>query len=341
MQRCIELAQNGLGTTYPNPLVGSVIVHNNTIIGEGWHYESGKPHAEVHAITSVKDASLFAEATIYVSLEPCSHYGKTPPCASLILEKGIKKVVVGTLDPFPEVAGRGIEMLRNGGCEVSVGILEEECKELNKRFLTFQQKKRPYIFLKWAETKNGFVAPKQRDKKAPVWISNELSRQFSHQLRAQEAAILVGTQTVLDDNPSLTLRNWAGTSPIRIIIDRKGVIPSTASIFNTEATTIVLTEMPWSQNNHVHFEQLNFTKEFLPQLFSICEKHQIQSLIIEGGKKTLDHFISNNCWDEAYKIVGDATFNEGTPAPKFFSQYYSKKELLNDTLFHYKNSSPC
>ena len=195
MSRCIQLAKNGLGTTYPNPLVGSVVVHNNKIIGEGWHYKAGQPHAEVNAVKSIENLKLLKEATIYVSLEPCSHYGKTPPCADLIIESGIKKVVVGSLDPNPKVAGRGIKRLMEAGCGVIVGILEDECNELNKRFFTFHQKKRPFIFLKWAQTADGFIAPKSetRSETKPIWITNEFSRQMVHKMRAQEQAILAGT----------------------------------------------------------------------------------------------------------------------------------------------------
>ncbi len=193
MMRCIELAKNGLGYTYPNPLVGSVIVYKDRIIGEGWHFQAGKPHAEVNAIQSVKDKSLLKQATIYVSLEPCSHFGKTPPCADLIITTGIKNVVVGSLDPNPKVSGRGIKKLEEAGCSVTTGVLEKECDTLNKRFFTFHKQKRPYIILKWAQTKNGFIAPLTRDKQAPVWISTIGSRQLVHKWRAEEQAILVGT----------------------------------------------------------------------------------------------------------------------------------------------------
>ena len=223
MLRCLQLAKNGLGSTYPNPMVGSVIVYEDRIIGEGWHQQAGQPHAEVNAVNSVNDQSLLDKATIYVSLEPCSHFGKTPPCSDLIIAKGIKKVVIGTVDPFAEVAGRGIKKLIDAGCEVLVGVLEQECQQLNKRFFTFHQKKRPYIILKWAESLDGFIAPeaKSRSSREPVWITNSYSKQLVHKWRAEEQSILVGTKTVEADNPSLTTRDWSGKSPTRIVLDRE------------------------------------------------------------------------------------------------------------------------
>lgn len=227
MKRCIELAKNGLGTTYPNPLVGSVIVHDGKIIGEGWHKKAGEPHAEVNAVNSVKDKSLLKEATIYVSLEPCSHFGKTPPCCDLIIANKIPNVVVGTVDPFAKVAGNGIKKLIESGKNVTIGILEDECNELNKRFFTFHQKKRPYIILKWAETTDGFIAPISKEEKSPVWITNPYSRQLVHKWRTEEQAILVGTNTVLDDNPKLDARDFSGNNPVRIVLDKSGKISKT------------------------------------------------------------------------------------------------------------------
>jgi diaminohydroxyphosphoribosylaminopyrimidine deaminase/5-amino-6-(5-phosphoribosylamino)uracil reductase len=242
IKRCIELAKNGLGTTYPNPLVGSVIVFENQIIGEGWHQKAGKPHAEVHAINSVKDISLLSKATIYVSLEPCSHFGKTPPCSDLIIENNIPNVVIGTVDPNEKVAGKGIQKLIDAGIHVTIGILENECNELNKRFFTFHQKKRPYIILKWAETADGFIAPVFKNKQQPVWITNPSSRQLVHKWRSEEQAILVGTQTVLDDNPSLSVRDWTGNQPIKIILDPKNRLDENLTVFNSDEKTLVISE---------------------------------------------------------------------------------------------------
>src|SRR5690554_546144 len=237
MSRCIQLAKNGLGATYPNPLVGSVIVHKDRIIGEGWHQMAGQPHAEVNALKSVADQELLKEATIYVNLEPCSHYGKTPPCSDLIIIKGIKRVVIGSSDPNPEVAGRGIKKLRDADCEVILGVRKEECDDLNKRFFTFHNKKRPYIFLKWAQTPDGFIAPEKKTRTTtnPVWITNEYSRQLVHKMRSEEMAILVGTNTVMEDNPSLTVREWAGKNPIRVVIDRTLKLPPNAAVFDGSA----------------------------------------------------------------------------------------------------------
>ncbi len=344
MLRCIQLAKNGLGTTYPNPLVGSVIVLDNKIIGEGWHLEAGKPHAEVNAIKSVKDKSLLEQATIYVSLEPCSHYGKTPPCADLIVAKGIKNVVVGSTDPNPQVAGNGIIKLMQAGCKVKIGVLEKECDALNKRFFTFQNKKRPYIFLKWAETQDGFIAPKSRDKQAPVWITNTYSRQRVHQMRAEEQAILVGTNTILVDNPSLTTREVAGTNPTRIVIDRKLKIPTTATVLDGTVKTIVITEKEGKHLDNVIYELIDFNKPVASQICDVLYNHKIQSLIIEGGAQTLQTFIDENLWDEAHQYKGDTIFSEGTKAPVYNGvktmptiRKVSEEKIKDDTLIIFKN----
>ena len=221
MQRCLSLASKALGYTYPNPLVGSVIVHQGKIIGEGWHTKAGESHAEVNAIASVKDSSLLKESVLYVNLEPCAHFGKTPPCADLIIEKEIPKVVIGCMDIFSKVAGKGIERLQKAGCEVVVGVLEDECRALNTRFFTFHSKGRPYIILKWAQTRNGLIAPLHQEQQTPVWISNEFSQQLTHLWRAEEGAILVGRTTVERDNPSLTVRHWVGKNPLRLVIEGK------------------------------------------------------------------------------------------------------------------------
>jgi len=337
MKRCIQLAKNGLGTTYPNPLVGSVIVCNNSIIGEGWHYQAGQPHAEVNAIASVADTSLFSEATIYVSLEPCSHFGKTPPCADLILSKGIKKVVIGTTDPNPKVAGRGIKKLMEAGCDVVVGVMETECNELNKRFFTFQQKKRPYIILKWAQTANGFIAPTIRNAQKPVWITNEFSRQVAHKLRAEEQAILVGTNTVKEDNPSLTTRDWYGNNPLRLIIDRKNYLEKDLAVYNTESDTIIFTEKPTEAFKNTSFEILVFDEHLATTICNVLYKKNIQSLIVEGGAQTLQTFIDTALWDEAFVFEGKSVFKEGVKAPNFNGILLKQKNISDDVLFHYKN----
>ena len=254
IKRCIDLAKNGLGKTYPNPMVGSVIVLNDVIIGEGWHKKAGEPHAEVNAINSVEDTSLLKKTTIYVSLEPCSHFGKTPPCANLIVTSEIKNVVIGIIDSNSKVSGAGVKYLKDNGCNVIVGVLEDKCKDLNKRFFTFHTKKRPYIILKWAETSDGFI-DKLRDltsENSPNWISNTYSQQLVHKMRAEEQSILVGTTTALNDNPSLTTRSWCGNNPVRIVLDRTLKIPSNYNLFDGTVKTIVLTENSSSvsfQNN--------------------------------------------------------------------------------------------
>ncbi|CAM3427676.1 Riboflavin biosynthesis protein RibD [Aequorivita lipolytica] len=341
MSRCIQLGKNGLGSTYPNPLVGSVIVHNGEIIGEGWHYKAGQPHAEVNAIRSVENQELLKEATIYVSLEPCSHFGKTPPCVDLIIESGIKKVIVGSLDPNPKVAGRGIKKLMETGCELIVGVLENDCDELNKRFFTFHQKKRPYIFLKWAETADGFISPKSETRKEtkPVWITNEFSRQLVHKMRGEEQSILVGTNTVLQDNPSLTVRNWTGENPVRIVVDRNLKIPKDLSVFDASSKTIVINEKETKTSENVDFEKILFSEEIPKQICEVLFQRNIQSVIIEGGAKTLQSFIDANLWDEALVFSGNKTFGEGIKAPTFQGVLKSEEKIKEDTLRTYKNTN--
>jgi len=339
IKRCIELAQNGLGTTYPNPMVGSVIVYNEKIIGEGWHKKAGEAHAEVNAINSVKDESLLKHATIYVSLEPCSHFGKTAPCSDLIIAKGIKKVIIGTMDPFAKVAGRGIKKLMDAGCEVNVGILEEECLELNKRFFTFHKKQRPYIILKWAQTQDGYIAPEKRDEKRPVWITNKYSGQLVHKWRSEEAAILVGTNTALKDNPSLNVRKWTGNNPTRIVIDRDLKIPKDYSVFDGKQKTIVIceTKPTDSENENLIFEELDFSENIARDICKVLHQHEIQSIIIEGGSHTLQQFIDANFWDEARIFTGKSHFRKGIKAPEFLGIMVSEKSISGDHLKIYRN----
>lgn len=326
IKRCIELAKNGLGTTYPNPLVGSVIVCNDQIIGEGWHQKAGSPHAEVNAIQSVKDKSLLSKATIYVSLEPCSHFGKTPPCSDLIIANKIPNIVIGTIDPFAKVAGTGIKKLIEAGANVTVGILEDECYELNKRFFTFHIKKRPYIILKWAESNEGFIAPITREEQKPIWITSELSRQLVHKWRSEEQAILVGTNTVLEDNPTLTTRNWSGNNPIRIVLDQNNKISKESHIFDNQAKTISISknEMPFDEN-------------LAANIASFLFEQNIQSVLIEGGTKTLQTFIDSNLWDEARIFKGALSFNKGIKAPEFNFASSNKTQLTEDELVTFRN----
>lgn len=336
IKRCIELAKNGLGTTYPNPLVGSVIVHNGKIIGEGWHRKSGESHAEVIAIDSVKNKELLKESTIYVSLEPCSHFGKTPPCADLIIQHKIPRVVIGTIDPFAKVCGSGIAKLKKSGIKVEVGFLENECRELNKRFFTFHQKKRPYIILKWAQTQNGFIAPLQKKETKPVWISNEFSRQLVHKWRAEEQAIMVGTNTVLQDNPRLDIRSWTGENPIRIVLDRELKITSGFSVYNKSVKTIFITEKErLSEHENQVFEKIDFNKNVNIGILDVLYKHQIQSVIIEGGAVLLESFIKNDLWDEARVFTSDLSFEKGIKAPEFNTNKAALKNDISDNTLEY------
>lgn len=338
MFRCLQLAQNGFGTTYPNPLVGSVIVHQGKIIGQGFHFRSGEAHAEVQAIKSVKKPELLPQSTLYVNLEPCSHFGKTPPCADLILQKKIKKVVIGTTDPFSKVAGRGIQKLRENGCEVVVGVLQEKCAELNARFFTFHQQKRPYIILKWAQTSDGFIAPETQKKQAPFWISNEFSQQISHSWRANEQAILAGTTTILKDNPSLTTRKWAGSSPLRVIIDKDLKISETHNVFNAEASLLILTEKEKKSSlENVDYQQVDFSKSLPRQILEILYRKGIQSLIVEGGTNVIQQFINEDLWDTTRVFVSENELFKGVVAPKFFEEFSQKYFIDKDVLTIYQN----
>lgn len=335
MKRCLELAANGLGSTYPNPMVGSVIVHEGNIIGEGWHQKAGQPHAEVNAIQSVKDKNILIESTIYVSLEPCCHFGKTPPCAHLILDYKIPRVVVGIKDPHDKVAGKGIRILKDGDCDVTVGIMEKECHELNKRFFTFHQKKRPYIILKWAQSKDGYIAPLSKAEKKPVWISNERSRQLVHKWRTEEQAILVGTQTVLDDNPRLDARDWTGHQPTRILIDRKNNIPEHYHCKDHSINTLIFSEIKQdSISSQIKYAAIDFTKNTVPQMLKVMYDEGIQSLVVEGGLKTLQSFIDSNIWDEARIFEGNLTMGNGILAPHLTksAKIITETPISKDTL---------
>ncbi|MDH7914052.1 bifunctional diaminohydroxyphosphoribosylaminopyrimidine deaminase/5-amino-6-(5-phosphoribosylamino)uracil reductase RibD [Winogradskyella sp. SYSU M77433] len=326
INRCLQIAKNGLGTTRPNPMVGAVIVYNKKIIGEGFTSPYGQAHAEVNAINSVKDKSLLSKSTIYVTLEPCSHYGKTPPCSDLIIENKIPNVVIGCIDDNPEVAGKGIQKLRDAGCSVIVGVLEKDCKKHLKRFFSFHNKKRPYIILKWAETKDGFIAPQTKDEQKPVWITNIYSRQLVHKWRAEEQAILVGTNTVIEDNPSLTVRDWCGNNPSRIVLDRNSKLDTSFSVFNTQAETITITE-----------KDIDFEKPIAYQIGSFLHSNSINSVIIEGGSKTLQTFIEEDIWDEARVFIGNSEFKSGIKAPDFEGNLISETKIKKDTLRIYTN----
>lgn len=294
MQRCIELASKGIGKTSPNPLVGAVIVHNNSIIAEGYHEEFGKAHAEVNAIQSIENKSVLKEATLYVNLEPCSHFGKTPPCADLIVANQIPKVVIGSSDPFPEVAGKGIDILRNSGVEVICGILEKECIDLNKRFYIFYTKNRPYIILKWAQTNDHFIASLNQIKGDSLKITNQKTNVLVHQWRSHEQAILVGEGTILADNPQLNVRLVEGKQPIPLVLGKKDNIPSDSKILG--------------------FGPMFFSS--IEEINQYCVAAKIQSILVEGGAKVLEYFIQNNFWDEARIITNTSmSIGAGVKAP--------------------------
>jgi len=328
MQRAIELAALGRGYVSPNPLVGSVVVYNDTIIGEGWHKKWGDAHAEVNAIRSVKDKMLLPHATVYVTLEPCSHFGKTPPCTDLLIEHKVKKVVVATLDTNPLVAGEGIKKLRAAGIEVITGILDKVGRELNKRFFTFMEKQRPYIILKWAETSDGFIAQENYDSK---WISNALSRQWVHKWRSEEDAILIGTKTVVHDNPQLNVRDWTGRNPTRVIIDRFLKLNEKLHVFDRSQPTLcynLLKHEEFPNLSLVRIDENNFLQNVLHDLW----KRKIQSLVIEGGATLLRLFIEAGLWDEARVFQSPRMFNKGIAAPDLKGKLQQRKRIEDDWL---------
>jgi diaminohydroxyphosphoribosylaminopyrimidine deaminase/5-amino-6-(5-phosphoribosylamino)uracil reductase len=325
-------------------MVGAVIVSNDRVIGEGFTSPYGGHHAEVNAINSVKDKAILVDCTLYVTLEPCSHFGKTPPCSDLILKHKIPAVVIGCVDDNPEVAGKGITKLKASGCKVTVGVLEAECKSHHKRFFTFHNKKRPYIILKWAETSDGFIAPMHKDEKKPVWITNIYSRQLVHKWRAEEQAILVGTKTVLEDNPSLTVRDWSGEQPIRVVLDRELKLDRGFSVFNKVAETVVISEKleyPRAKtdliNYSLEFINWNLKQGIAKQICDILYNRHINSIIIEGGAKTLQTFIDAGLWDEARVFIGPVSFKVGVKAPKLDGTLISKSKIKNDLLTLYAN----
>ncbi len=333
MTRCLELAKNGLGSVYPNPMVGSVIVHKGLIIGEGWHQRAGGPHAEVRAIDSVRKKELLAEATLYVNLEPCSHYGRTPPCADLIVTNGIKKVVIGSVDSNEKVGGKGVKRLRENGVEVISSVMEKQSRELNKRFFTFHEKKRPYVILKWAQSKDEYIFPESElaEKGTPYWISNTHALQRVHQWRAEEASILVGKNTVLQDDPRLNLRDFEGNPILRITIDRHLKIPEAMNFFDQTSKTLIYNAIKNEQQSELLYVKLDFQKELIGQIMDHLYEIEVQSLIVEGGLLTLNSFIQSGFWDEARVISGKQIFNKGIKAP-VAGGFLVKEELIDDNL---------
>ncbi len=331
MKRALELAVLGKGHVSPNPLVGCVVVHNNIIIGEGWHKKYGEAHAEVNAIESVQDKSLLKESIVFVNLEPCSHIGKTPPCTDLLINHQVKKVVIANLDTNPIVAGEGTKKLRTAGIEVITGILGKEGRELNKRFFTFIEKKRPYVVLKWAETSDGFIAHENYDSR---WISNEYARQLAHKWRTEEDAVLVGTRTVFHDNPQLTVRDWTGRNPVRIVLDRFLRLSDKLHVFDRLQKTICYNVLKHEEHKNLSLIRLN-EDNFINQLLEDLAKQKIQSVMVEGGATTLQLFMDAGLWDEARVFTSDKSFGKGIKAPKIDGNIILQESVFNDTLKTY------
>ena len=338
MNRCLQLASFGAGYVSPNPMVGAVLVCDGKIIGEGYHQKYGKAHAEPNVIQAVEDKTLLKKATLYVNLEPCAHFGKTPPCANLIVECGIPCVVIGTLDPNPQVVGRGVEILKKAGVEVRVGVLEEECRALNKRFFTYQTQKRPYIVLKWAQTQDGFIDKIRNDaSESPLQISNFVTRQLAHKLRSENQSILIGTNTAILDNPSLTVRHWSGKNPVRLILDHRRRIAVDYLEKYEQLPTIIFTEQPSDDKPNLRFVKMDFSENVLEQLISIIYDEKIHSVLVEGGAQLLNSFIEKGCWDEAYVEVAPVRIAEGVPVPVLSMQPASRKTVENHECLFFQN----
>ena len=339
MQRCLELAGNGLGYVAPNPMVGAVVVHKGEVIGEGYHRQFGQAHAEVNAIQSVKDKSLLQGSTLYVNLEPCVHTGKTPPCTDLILANAIPNVVIGTPDPNPLVQGKGIEKLIKNGVQVTTGILDDACRNLNKRFFTFHTQKRPYIILKWAQTKDGFIDIKRKPGESigVNWITSPLSRNIVHKWRSEEQGIMAGTRTVIMDNPHLNVRNWEGHNPIRIVLDRSLGIPGNYYVLDNNQPTLIFNEKKSEKQGNTEFIKMDFSDRDLTPLFRELYKRNFLSVFVEGGKELHEYLIENNLWDEARVFIGNKFFNDGIKAPEIAYLPEFQKNILTDSLIIYKN----
>ena len=328
MQRAMELAKLGVGCVSPNPMVGCVIVCDDAIVGEGWHKKYGEAHAEVNAVNSVKDKAVLKKSTVYVNLEPCAHIGKTPPCADLLINHHVRKVVVANGDPNPLVSGKGIGKLKEAGIEVVLGVLENEGEKLNKRFFTYIEKQRPYIVLKWAQTQDGFIAHSNYESR---WISSEFSRQLVHKWRSEEDAVLVGTKTAAHDNPTLSVRDWSGRNPIRVVIDRFLRLPSTLNLFDKTQHTICYNVLKNEEHPNHRLVRLD-EGNFINQLVLDLSKQKIQSLIVEGGAQTIKMFIDAGLWDEARIFTSTRTFGDGIGAPSFQGDLISADLVSADEL---------
>lgn len=340
MERCLQLAQLGIGYVAPNPMVGAVLVHENRIIGEGYHQQYGEAHAEVNCIDSVSDEDkhLIPFSTLYVSLEPCAHFGKTPPCADLIIKHKIPGVVIGCRDPFKEVNGKGIEKLKAAGVKVEIGILEKECRELNKRFFVFNTQHRPYIILKWAQTGDGKIAGSGKER---LLISNEITNRLVHKWRGEEASVLVGTNTALLDNPELTTRHWQGPSPIRLVVDMDLSLPQSLKLFDQKQRTIIFNTIKHEEKDKLFFYQLTADVNLVHQIVNALYQLKIQSVLVEGGTRLLQSFIDEGYWDEARIIQNEKLkIKNGLNAPALNSaEQISQENILTDTITIYKSSA--
>ncbi len=338
MHRCIQLALLGKGTVAPNPLVGAVLVYDGNIIGEGYHAKYGEAHAEVNCLNSVLEQNklLIAKSTLYVSLEPCTHFGKTPPCANLIIERKIPHVVIGCSDSFSKVNGRGIAALKNAGIHVEMGILENDCRNLNSRFFTFFETKRPYIILKWAQSNDGFIA---KENGEPYSISNQFTNMLVHKWRAEEASILVGTNTVSTDNPYLTTRNWKGENPVRVVLDANLRLSKLSNIFDSSATTIIINRLKNEKIGNIIYYKVSESQNVVGAILACLYEKQINSVIIEGGSKTLQNFIDANYWNEARVITNEGlTISNGIKAPILKNATLNNTEyIITDRIDFYKN----
>ena len=338
IKRCLELAKMGLGNVSPNPMVGCVIVHDEKIIGEGYHILYGGPHAEVNAINSLRDKELLKDSTLFVNLEPCVHFGKTPPCTDLILESGIPRVVISSIDCYSEVQGKGVRKLVKAGVKVTQNILSTQNRELNKRFFTYYEKKRPYIILKWAQTINGYIDIKRDDStKGPAWITNEYSDILVHKWRAEEDSIIVGTNTALNDDPQLNVRHCTGKNPVRIVIDRNLSLPKTLNLFDNKQQTIVLTEDKNEKQSNIEYIKILFDKDLPSAMLDELYKRKIQSIIVEGGRYLLDSFIESGLWDEARIFICNKTFTDGNEAPKLDGKLIAEDNIHGDKLIIMSN----
>ncbi|WP_066830689.1 bifunctional diaminohydroxyphosphoribosylaminopyrimidine deaminase/5-amino-6-(5-phosphoribosylamino)uracil reductase RibD [Rufibacter ruber] len=335
MQRALNLATLGQGWVRPNPMVGCVVVHQGKIIGEGWHQQFGGPHAEVNALNSVQDKSLLPASTVYVTLEPCSHYGKTPPCADFLITHGVRDVVICNTDPNPLVSGRGIQKLVDAGCKVHIGVLEAEGLEMNRRFFTFQTRKRPYLVLKWAESADGFIAlPGFKG----CQISGTLSQKLVHKWRTEEQAILVGTRTALHDNPRLNVRHWPGQAPTRIFIDRQLQVPGTHHLLDDTHPTLVYTLARKENLPKTQFVTLSPEGGFLEQMLQDLHQRQVQSVLVEGGTVLLETFLQAGLWDEIRVFKSPVKLGDGVKAPALPAMPFASRNLAGaDELTIYRN----